>query len=96
MSMTNAISKNTHELVKGDVVWCHGVRFLIDREILTSRSHPVINQESGECRYTKAKLIDPIEKLLQCDDLFARFVRTDGYRWTIQGNKLATWLVEVK
>ena len=88
----NGTSKNTHELVLGDIVWCHGARVLIDSEIKTSSSHPA-SERGGPCLYTHGLVIHQDD---ETDTLFSRFVAVDQGRWIIQGNGLATWWVEVQ
>jgi hypothetical protein len=91
--MSTWVSKNTHELVEGDVVRCYGGRFLIDQEIKVSESHPK-DGRGGECRYTKARYLGPVEEGVEPDSMMMAWVRRDGGTWSIQGNALATWAVE--
>ena len=93
-AMNKLISKNTHELVAGDIVHCHGGRFLIDQEIKVSSVHPV-TERGGECRWTKARWLGHVEGQ-ETDTMLMRWVERDGGTWNIQGNRLATWGVEVQ
>lgn len=87
----NFTSKNTHELEQGDIINVHGGRFLIDQEIKVSRSHP--DHGGGACLYTLAFCLNPDSAEL--DPQVAQWVNRDGERWMIQGNRFATWAVEV-
>ena len=95
---------NTSELRKGDVVNCHGMRCLIDREINVSRSHPE-HPERGETRYTQALVLNrddvPTEAVpfgwtadWKRDGKYEQRPHDGQHRWTIQGNDLARWAVE--
>jgi len=85
----------TSVLKQGDIVNCHGMRCLIDRPVLKSTSHP----KEADVRYTRALVLNPGE----VPAVPASFIapdpsRGDGpneHRWTIQGNDLAIWHVEV-
>ena len=91
--MSAWVSKTTHELAVGDIVHCHGGRFLIDQEIEVSKVHPV-TERGGECRWTKARFLGDVEGQTT-DSMLMRWVERDGGTWVIQGNRLATWAVEV-
>lgn len=86
------LTKTTHELVAGDVVNCHGLRCLIDGELLVSRTHPS-DGPGGHCVYTSALVLDR-----NAPSAIPRgwTIQPDGTdRWTIQGNALARWHVEL-
>ena len=86
----NYVSKSTPELVLGDVVDCHGLRCLIDREPQVSHCHP--NTEHSPTVFTKALVLNREENdFVPC----GWTLEPDGtHRWMIQGNKLARWAVE--
>jgi hypothetical protein len=94
MSTNKTTSLNTHELSRGMIVHCHGGRFLIDQDIKVSRSHPVV-EHRGVCRYTSALYLGNVEGY-ELDPMVAVWVKQDGGRWSIQGNRLATWTVEYR
>lgn len=93
-------SKRTSELREGDVVRNHGMRLLIDQEITVGSLTPD-HPERGNVRWTSARVLNPDE--VERDGLVpASWIwrdrdmkRRDIPRWTIQGNDLATWAVEV-
>jgi hypothetical protein len=103
------VTKKTSELAQGDVVRCHGLRCLIDREILISKSHPVA-RDGSHCRYTQALVLNRDEVSREVVPFgftadWDRYPNVDRssplphhgeHRWTIQGNDLATWSVEVE
>jgi hypothetical protein len=95
----------TSELAAGDIVNCHGLRCLIDGEILISRSHA--DREGvgdGKTRYTVALVLnrDEVRTTVVPHSWTADWKRNvreplphDGqHRWTIQGNDHVTWAVE--
>jgi len=101
----NYVTKVTSELREGDVVLCHGMRCLIDSEILISRSHPdSVGVGDGKTRYVQALVLNredvPNEVVPRS---FTRDWRGPNHlpgkngehRWTIQGNDRARWYVEV-
>jgi hypothetical protein len=90
----------TSELQLGDIVNCHGMRCLIDREIVISTGHPVAG-DGSRCRYTSALVLNrdevptsvvPLGFTVDFDGLGNKL--SDEPRWTIQGNDLARWAVE--
>lgn len=96
---TSLVSVPTSELRDGDVVLRHGLRILIDRPFQVSACHGDLH---GGVRYS-AGLILNLDEVLADDPGMAAYVgienadRTPGEpRWTIQGNDLATWAVEVR
>ncbi len=94
------IGKTTHDLQPGDIVNNHGMRLLIDQPINTSRSHPMGDDEHGPCLWTSALCLNAadFEPGAEREDAFIRYhltVDTAEPRWTIQGNGLATWHVEI-
>lgn len=98
----------TSELRAGDIVRCHGMRCLIDREINVSKSHPA-SRDGSQTLYTQALVLNrddvPREHVpysFTADwDRYPSVNRSTPlphhgeHRWTIQGNDLATWAVEV-
>ena len=92
--------KTTPELVKGDIVQCHGMRVLIDGEPVKSRSHP------GDSTYYYTGLVlnrDEVPNAAVPVGWTADWKRNarheplphnGEHRWTIQGNELARWSVE--
>lgn len=91
----------TSELRRGDIVNCHGMRCLIDREIEVSRSHPDRpGVGDGKTRWTQARVLNrrdvPCEAVPMSWTLdWDRNGTPDGtHRWTIQGNDNALWAVE--
>ena len=103
--LTTLISLKTSELQLGDIVVSHGLKLLIDRDILISESHPK-DGPGGACRYTKALVLnrDDVPGTIVPLGWTARWDRNRSYddavphdgehRWTVQGNDLARWLVE--
>jgi len=94
----------TSELRQGDIVVSHGLRLLIDQEILVSKSHPVAS-DGSQCRYTKALVLnrDDVPSEVVPVSWTADWDRTQSWearphngehRWSIQGNDLAYWWVE--
>ena len=91
------VTKVTSELRKGDVVNCHGLRCLIDGDILESQTH---DDSLGVVRYTRALVLNRED--VSRDVVPYGFTSTDAsrgdkpgeHRWTIQGNDLARWAVE--
>jgi hypothetical protein len=86
--------RKTSELKTGDVVNCHGMRCLIDGEMTVSTNHPVA-RDGSRCRYYRALVLNrhdvPVDAVP-----FGWTNEGDGtHRWTIQGNDLAVWAVEV-
>lgn len=95
----------TSELKQGDVVNCHGLRCLIDGDIIVSRSHPN-GRDGSQCRYTVALVLnrnqvpgDVVPRSWTAD--WKRDASKDEpkphvgqHRWAIQGNDLALWSVE--
>jgi len=87
----------TSALRQGDVVNCHGMRCLIDRPVMKSSSHP----KEADVRYTRALVINRDE--VPASAVPYGFTSADAsrgdapneHRWTIQGNDLASWHVEV-
>jgi hypothetical protein len=98
--------KKTSELSTGDVVNCHGMRCLIDRDVLVSTAHAdSLGVGDGKTRYTLALVLnrDDVPGSVVPVGWTADWKRNardealphDGeHRWTIQGNDLATWAVE--
>jgi len=98
--------KVTSELRSGDIVNCHGMRCLIDGEIMISKSHadsPGVGD--GKTRWTKALVLnrDEVPNSLVPFGWTADWKREGKYeplphdgqhRWTIQGNDRARWHVE--
>lgn len=96
----NYVRKTTHELKLGDIVNCHGMRCLIDSEILESRTHP--QNEHSPTLYTRALVLNrdevpvhvvPLAYTEDYDGIGRKL--SDEPRWSIQGNGLAHWHVEV-
>lgn len=106
MTASTLTTKTTSELSVGDVVLCHGMRCLIDGEILVSQSHPDRpGVGGGKTRYTQALVLnrDDESTSVAPRSWTADWKRNcrgeslphDGeHRWTIQGNDLARWAVE--
>lgn len=94
-------SATTHELRVGDVVNNYGMRLLVDQPPVQSRSHPV-TEWGGACLWTKALVLNPAE--VEAAGVVPAswiWLDRDGQRmaeprWTIQGNRLATWAVELE
>jgi len=85
----------TSELRQGDIVNCHGLRCLVDGEILISRSHadsPGVGD--GKTRYTRALVLNRTEVPHQVVPHGWTHEDDGTDRWTIQGNDLARWFVE--
>ena len=80
--------KTTPELREGDVVREHGMRILIDGEPQLSKSHP------GNSTFYHRGLILNIDEVRAEGFIPAGWIE-DG-RWTVQGNDLARWGVEVQ
>jgi hypothetical protein len=99
------VTKTTPELEQGDIVNCHGLRCLIDSEPQVSKGHPT--NENSPTMWTQALVLNrdavptEIVPVGWTADWKRPYARTeplphDGqHRWTIQGNKLATWAVEI-
>lgn len=97
----------TSELVEGDIVNCHGLRCLVDRPILISQSHPDSpGVGDGKTRYVQALVLNRDDEATSAvpRGWTANWKRNsrdeplphDGeHRWTIQGNDLAVWAVEL-
>lgn len=102
----NYVTKTTHELAKGDIVNCHGMRCLIDSEILESKTHPTT--DASPTLYVRALVLNRDEistsvvpfSFTADWDHYPNVDRTTPlphhgeHRWTIQGNGLAHWHVE--
>lgn len=103
------VMKVTSELEPGDIVLCHGMRCLIDREVEISRSHPdAPGIGDGKTRYVKALVLnrEDVPTALVPFSFTADWDRYPSvnrstplphhgeHRWTIQGNDLARWAVE--
>jgi hypothetical protein len=103
------VTKLTSELQVGDIVRCHGMRCLIDREVEISRGHgdtPGVGD--GKTRYVKALVLNRDEvstavvpySFTADWDSYPSVNRSTPlphhgeHRWTIQGNDRATWAVE--
>ena len=95
---------NTSELRQGDVVNCHGMRCLIDREINTDHRLDR-NGDDVIVYFTQALVLnrDEVPHEVVPTGWTADWKRDGKYeprphdgqhRWTIQGNKLARWHVE--
>lgn len=86
--------RNTLELTAGDVIVTHGMRVLLDgelhvwyaeqtgREVRTYRGCTVLNADE-----VKAARVVPVSWL--------HHETPDRPTWTVQGNALASWTVEV-
>lgn len=101
----------THDIRVGDILLCHGMELLIDREPVQSRSHPVTDY-GGACMWTEARVLNWDEVQADGDQLLVSFIRSDMApessrtrnglapysepRWTIQGNGLAQWARVIK
>lgn len=101
--MTTLLTLKTSELRQGDIVLCHGLRCLIDREINISKSHE--EAWKNGTRYTVALVLNrdevPNERVPVCwtadwkrDGKYEPLPHDGEHRWTIQGNDLARWTVE--
>lgn len=105
-SIAFAGSQTTHELQPGDLVITHGMRCLIDQDIVVSQSHPT--NEFSPVLWTRAQVLNPeqvqADRFVPYGWLFDNhwvegrgWVRGDELgeqpRWTIQGNGLARWYV---
>jgi len=94
------VSKPTSELALGDVVNCHGMRCLIDREPQVSRVH---DDSRGPVIWTQALVLNRDDEATRAVPFgWTRDWARNGkpsesgeHRWTIQGNDLARWAVEV-
>ena len=80
------ITKNTHQLRKGDRIAMHGGVFLVTSDLRSSRSH------------RPADGIGPSDCVI-CDSI-CESGKVPGYfwpgsSWSVQGNHLATWSVIV-
>lgn len=99
-------SLTTHELREGMIVFCHGMRCLIDHPIQVSKGHDNTGP-GGEVRWTDALVLNRDD--VSPDSVPLSFTaprlpggRTDmenardhsKHRWGIQGNAFATWAVE--
>jgi len=96
----------THELNVGDVILSHGMKLLIDRDIIQT-SHPVDPDRGGPTFATAAVVLNWDEVQEKGDELLVYFIKSDMAeeshrtrnglapytepRWTIQGNGFATW-----
>jgi hypothetical protein len=96
----NYVTKTTHELAEGDIVNCHGLRCLIDTEIRETTGHP--QNENSPTLWTRSLVLNRDEvpsshvPLAYTEDFDGNGQRLSHEpRWTIQGNRLATWAVEV-
>ncbi len=101
MSQLTKIVDST-ELVIGDVVHCHGGRFLLvectcDAEraehLATHRLHSTLNdiERDKTLRAFRSEFIGNMDERWPCS--IQEFVMAEG--WTIQGNVNARWSVEV-
>ena len=86
----------TSELRPGDVVNCHGLRCLIDRPI---DGHECYQHDPGcHVYYTRALVLNRDEVPASVVPYSFTLHLDEGeteHRWTIQGNDLARWYVEV-
>lgn len=87
--------RHTGELVEGDVIRLHGMRLRLGP--LAEHSGPY-----GPFWNTRALVLNlaEVEAAAAADPasdaaFVLRFVRADGGTWTVQGNRLARWSVEV-
>lgn len=96
ITRTRFATRRTSELKVGDVVLCHGMRCLVDRELAVSGSHPDSpGVGDGKTRWTAALVLNRDDVPRSVVPYGFTATTTKGvHRWTIQGNDLATWAVE--
>lgn len=86
MNVITLLTKNTHELQAGDVVFHYGVAFeLLERKVYPMRDTDCPDTQ-GECIVFTTKCVGSTVS----GDVFPIHWR-NGF--TIQGNKMATWAV---
>jgi hypothetical protein len=99
---THRLNLKSSELRPGDVVWCHGMRCIIDRDIHTNDRY---TDGGGTVYYTRALVTNRDD--IPTERVPLSFTETSTYpsrgmdpepegthRWTIQGNDLARWQVD--
>lgn len=95
MTATTRDIRNTLQLAPGDVVVTHGMRILIDGEL------HVWHTQNGtrEVRtYRNCTVLTPVDEIRDGRVVPVSWLHhetPDRPTWTIQGNDLATWAVEV-
>lgn len=97
---TERLTLSTPELRPGDVVHVHGMRCLIDRDILPSKRHAgnttfytdtlVLNRDDVPTRVVPMSFTSTADRPAR--GMPAEPAGT--HRWTIQGNELARWSVD--
>jgi hypothetical protein len=83
------VTLKSSELRPDMIVWCHGMRCLIDDDVKQGPG------PYGEVFWTSARILNRAE--VSADSVPYSFTRRDGagnYRWSIQGNDNARWAVE--
>lgn len=82
------------ELRTGDIVLCHGMRVLLDREI-SCNPHTPNAATYGPVYYSLGRVLNR-EQVSHASVPYG-FTRREGetdHRWQVQGNDNATWYVE--
>jgi hypothetical protein len=89
------VSKVTSELRPGDLVRHHGMRLRVTEEPFVATGHHMNDQAPafGEVRLTRAEVENIDDPAI--DPFVRRLLDADSPTWTIQGNDLARWTVEV-
>jgi hypothetical protein len=90
--MVELIPLDTTQIQRGDIVHAHGMRVLMDVEPIVMEKNP-----SGRTCYAWVGLVLNPEEATEDARIPRSWLYTDGTgepRWNVQGNDLATWLVE--